>query len=125
MQVNIDTLIKRIDSDEAIQAGDQCRSCGRVTDGEDLNLRKASIRSLLNSSVTKPEEKLDRYTLAQMIQAAPLTIDLDNDQIKMIKDDVAAAYNILIYGRVCDILDPTKMAKLKQKATPVVPTTGE
>ncbi|KKM61061.1 hypothetical protein LCGC14_1535560 [marine sediment metagenome] len=125
MKVNINTLIKQIDKDEAIQAGDQCKLCGRVTDGEDLTLRKVSIRSLLNSSVTKPEEKLERYTLAQMIQAAPPTMDLDNDQIKMIKDDVAAAYNILIYGRVCDILDPTKMDKLRQKATPVAPTTGE
>lgn len=119
MQVNLDTLIKQVDKDEAIQAGDQCRSCGNVTDGEELTLRKVAVRALLNSSVSKPEEKVERFTLAQMIQAAPPTLTLDNDQIQWIKDDVSNAYGIIILGRVYEILDPVKMDKLRKLATPV------
>lgn len=119
MQINIDTPIKHIDIDKAVQSGSECQLCGNVVKGEDLTFRKAAVRALLNSSVTKPEEKMERFILAQMLQAAPPTLELDNDQITWIKEDVAAAYGILILGRVCEILDPTKMDKLLKAARPV------
>lgn len=119
MQINLDTLIKQIDKDEAIQSGDQCKLCGSITDGEDLTFRKAVVRALLNSSVSKSDEKIERFTLAQMIQAAPPTLTLDNDQIQWIKDDVSNAYGIIILGRVYEMLDPIKMDKLKKLAKPV------
>ena len=115
MQIILDTQIKQIDNDEAIQSGEQCTRCGHVVDGEDLTFRKTAVRSLLSSAVTKPEEKLERYTLAQMLQAGPKTIELDNDQIQNIKEDVGAAFGILIYGRVSEIIDPVKI-KASSKA---------
>lgn len=118
MQVNIDTVIRQMDSDKAVQSGNQCPTCAHVVKGEDLTFRKTAIRALLNSTITKPEEKMERFTLAQMLQAAPSTLELDNDQIQWIKDDVAAAYGILILGRVYEILDPSKMDKLMKAATP-------
>ncbi len=118
MQVKIDTPIKNIDSNDAVQSGSQCPTCAHVVKGEDLTFRKAAIRALLNSAVTKPEEKMDRYTLAQILQAAPPILELDNDQITWIKDDVGAAYGILILGRVCELIDPEKMEKLLNAAKP-------
>lgn len=119
MQINIDTPIKRIDKDEIIQSGSECPMCKNVVEGEDLTFRKAAIRALLNSSVTKPEEKMQRFTLAQMLQAGPPTLELDNDQISWIQADVAAAYGILVLGRIYEVLDPTKMDKLLEAAKPV------
>lgn len=116
MQVILDTPIRQIDNDDAIQSGIQCLECGHVNDGEDLTFRKTAVRALLQSSVAKPEEKLERYTLAQILQAGPKTMELDNDQIQNIKKDVGAAFGILIYGRVCEIIDPVKVkASLKAK----------
>ena len=120
MQVQIDTKIMRVDKDNAIQMGGQCNTCGHVENGEDLTFRKAVIRSLLNTDIKEADKRLERFTLAQMIQAAPPTLSLDNDQIQIIKDDIAIAYGTIVLGRIYEMLDPEKMDKLRKLATPTI-----
>ena len=120
MQVQLDERIMRVDKDKAIQMGGQCNTCGHVEGGEDLTFRKAVTRSLLNTDIKEADKRLERFTLAQMIQAAPPTLSLDNDQIQIIKDDIAIAYGTIVLGRIYEMLDPEKMDKLRKLATPTI-----
>jgi len=89
-----------------------------VETDENFRLKDALINSLYgqyeDEKFLSGEEKMKRYFLAEKIWKVQGEIDLSAEEITLLKRLVAAAYNILIVGRVYELIDPIEQEKNKQ-----------
>jgi len=83
-----------------------------LKDGDkDVTLKDVSINALLGNYKNENingNEKLKRFMLATRISEATGEIELENDDVKLVKDMIAKGYSTLITARTWQILDPHK-----------------
>jgi hypothetical protein len=63
----------------------------------------------------KGEEKVERYELAQEIHKSTGLVDLQSEQVSLLKKLIARAYGPLTVGQAWKILDPHDDADKKKK----------
>jgi len=83
-----------------------------LKDGEkDVTLKDISINALLGNYKDENidgNEKLKRFILATKISEATGEIELENDDITLIKNMIAKGYSTVVTARAWQILDPHK-----------------
>jgi len=77
---------------------------------KDLTLKDASTNALLGNYDEKIDgnEKLKRFLLATKIYESNGEIELENDDVKLVKDMIAKGYSTVVTARAWQILDPHK-----------------
>jgi len=91
---------------------------GKIIQGDDkgkekFSLKDACVDSLLNPEMTpegrpvqiKGEDKLKRYLLAQKIHASNGMIEIQSEEIALIKDLIGKSYAPLIVGQAWEALE--------------------
>ena len=79
--------------------------------GKDLTLKDVSTNALLGNYQDEKidgEEKLKRFLLATRIYESKDEIELENDDVKLVKDMIAKGYSTVVTARAWQILDPHK-----------------
>jgi len=79
--------------------------------GKDVTLKDVSTNALLGNYQDEKidgEEKLKRFLLATRIYESKDEIELENDDVKLVKDMIAKGYSTVVTARVWQILDPHK-----------------
>jgi len=79
--------------------------------GKDLTLKDVSTNALLGNYQDEKidgEEKLKRFLLATRIYESRGEIELENDDVKLVKDMIAKGYSTIVTARAWQILDPHK-----------------
>lgn len=78
--------------------------------GKDLTLKDVSANALLGNYKEEIDgnEKLKRFLLATKIYEASGEIELENDDVKLVKDMIAKGYSTVVTARAWQILDPHK-----------------
>jgi len=83
-----------------------------LKDGKkDVTLKDVSINALLGNYKDENidgNEKLKRFMLATKISEATGEIELENDDVTLIKDMIAKGYSTVVTARAWQILDPHK-----------------
>ena len=80
-------------------------------EGKDVTLKDISINALLGNYKDENidgNEKLKRFILATKISEATGEIELENDDITLIKNMIAKGYSTVVTARAWQILDPHK-----------------
>jgi len=102
----------------------------KLQEGKPFTLRKACVNVLLMTELDgmgrakelKGEEKVERYELAQEIHKSGPLIDLQSEDISLLKKLIARAYGPLTVGQAWEVLDPhgaeKKKAEEKEGETP-------
>jgi len=76
-----------------------------------LTLKDVSVNALLGNYQDEKidgEEKLKRFLLATKIYESKNEIELENDDVKLVKDMIAKGYSTVVTARAWQILDPHK-----------------
>ena len=79
--------------------------------GKDLTLKNVGTNALLGNYQDEKiggEEKLRRFLLATRIYESKDEIELENDDVKLVKDMIAKGYSTVVTARAWQILDPHK-----------------
>lgn len=83
-----------------------------LKDGEkDVTLKDVSINALLGNYKDENidgNEKLKRFMLATKINEANDELELENDDVTLVRDLIAKGYSIVATARAWQILDPHK-----------------
>ena len=83
-----------------------------LKDGEkDVTLKDVSINALLGNYKDENidgNEKLKRFMLATKISEAKSELELENDDITLVRDLIAKGYSTMVTARAWQILDPHK-----------------
>ena len=88
-----------------------------------FTLKKACVNVLLMTEIDgagrpkelKGEEKVERYELAKSIHKSGPLVDLQSEQISLLKRLIARAYGPLTVGQAWKILDPHEEAEKEAK----------
>ena len=96
---------------------------GKLEKGKPFTLRKACVNVLLMTELDgtgrpkelKGEEKVERYELAKEIHKSGPLIDLQSEQITLLKKLIARAYGPLTVGQAWKVLDPHDDVGKKEK----------
>ena len=91
--------------------------------GKPFTLRKACVNVLLMTEIDgtgrpkelKGEEKVERYELAKEIHKSGPLVDLQSEQISLLKRLIARAYGPLTVGQAWKVLDPHDDLGKKEK----------
>ena len=78
---------------------------------EELTLKNVSINALLGNYKDENidgNEKLKRFMMATRISEATGEIELENDDITLVKNMIAKGYSTVVTARAWQILDPHK-----------------
>ena len=77
---------------------------------KDLTLKDVSANALLGNYKEEIDgsEKLKRFLLATRIYESKDEIELENDDVKLVKDMIAKGYSTVVTARAWQILDPHK-----------------
>ena len=96
---------------------------GTLEKGKPFTLRKACVNVLLMTEIDgsgrpkelKGEQKVERYELAKDIHKSGPLIDLQSEQISLLKKLIARAYGPLTVGQAWKVLDPHEEAEKEAK----------
>lgn len=80
-------------------------------EGKDITLKDVSINALLGNYQDEKidgNEKLKRFMLAMKISEAKDELELENDDITLVRDLIAKGYSTLVTARAWQIVDPHK-----------------
>lgn len=90
------------------QAIEQCPQCGNITAGEPITLRRILVNALMATPPGKQQtgsEKIRQYVLAQDISTTD-ELELEAEDIVLLKQLVGELYGPLVVGQVWGMLDP-------------------
>lgn len=96
---------------------------GLTKGGKPFTLRKACVNVLLMTELDrtgrpvelKGEEKVERFELATSIHKSAGLVDLQSEEISLLKGLIARAHGPLAVGQAWKILDPHEDADKKKK----------
>lgn len=94
-----------------------------LTKGKPFILRKACVNVLLMTEIDgagrpkelKGEEKVERFELAKEIHKSAGLVDLQSEQIALLKKLIARAYGPLTVGQAWQVLDPHEAAEKEKE----------
>lgn len=99
MKINLNVVLKNL-AGKTLKEGEK-----------DVTLKDVSINALLGNYKDENidgNEKLKRFMLATRISEAKGELELENDDITLIKDMIAKGYSTMVTARAWQILDPHK-----------------
>lgn len=99
MKINLDVPLKNL-AGKTLKDGDK-----------NVILKDVSINALLGNYKDERidgNEKLKRFMLATKISEATGEIELENDDVTLMKDMIAKGYSTIVTARAWQILDPHK-----------------
>lgn len=109
MKISLDHIFKTLEGDDFITPKRVTKDGEVTTVEESFTFKAACINSLMNVPAQEKlsgEEKVRRATLAEDIFRADGEIDLQIDDIKLLKDLIGEMGSPLIVKQAWDILDP-------------------
>lgn len=113
--MNITQVILNLDGSE-FQTGDRvCPTCGRPEHPENMTIQDAICDSLVaqfrDEQNLSGKDKLLRFRLALKVSDLD-EIELTSEETTLALKVVGKMYSPLIYGRVVQVLDPTRLQEV-------------
>ncbi len=108
-------VIQTVDGDTAPEEG-ETQTVYIERAGIDTTFRRVAVEVLLATNADKPDSgstKLKKFVLAERIQTMD-QVDLANNEVQLIQSACDIFSNILICGRMTEILDPEGYTKMQQ-----------
>lgn len=100
MKINLKSIILDYEDKPLIEAGTN----------ESLEYFDVFVKGLnanIHGEMLTAEKKNEIYQITKKLYANPKEVKLTVEQLALIKERVGKAYNPIVYGRVCDLIDGT------------------
>ena len=111
MKIKVTSILHNVYGDPLKGQRDKPKVKDKPLEKEDLTLKDIMVNALLaefpdEQKTLSGADKLKRYRLAMDIMDAKIEIDLCAEDMVLIKDMIAKAYNSLVSGQAWEMLEP-------------------